>query len=98
MESVAQPNLTTHTAESMPQALSTRALILQCRELARSRLSGMLSEALDRLADDLFTLAEASASRAEQQVLFDAMAHVRQYRDVLRTGFSATSSKFSTGV
>jgi Protein of unknown function (DUF1631) len=65
----------------------SRALLSQCRELARSKLSGIITEALNKIENDLFSLAEASTSRAEQQVLFEAMAHVKKYRGEISHAF-----------
>lgn len=69
-------------------ATESRALLSQCRELARSKLSRIVSEALDKVENDLFTAAEASTSRAEQQVLFEAMSQVKVHRIEIAASFS----------
>lgn len=74
-------------AEGTRSATESRALISQCRELARSKLGRIVAEALDKIENDLFSLAEASTSRAEQQVLFEAMAHVKKYRSEIASAF-----------
>jgi hypothetical protein len=68
-------------------ATESKALLSQCRELARSKLSRIITEALDKIENDLFASAEASTSRAEQQVLFEAMAHVKKYRSDIARAF-----------
>ena len=59
------------------QSTESKALLSQCRDLARSKLGHIVAEALDKVENDLFSAAEASTSRAEQQVLFEAMAQVK---------------------
>jgi hypothetical protein len=68
-------------------APESKALLSQCRELARSKLSGILADALDKVENDLFSSAEASTSRAEQQILFEAMSQVRKHRAEIKTSF-----------
>jgi len=68
-------------------APESKALISQCRELARSKLSGIVADALDKVENDLFSLAEASTSRAEQQILFEAMAQVKKNRAEIKASF-----------
>ncbi|MGH8682241.1 MAG: DUF1631 family protein [Burkholderiales bacterium] len=71
-------------ARSAPES---KALLSQCRELARSKLSGILADALDKVENDLFGLAEASTSRAEQQILFEAMSQVKKHRTEIKASF-----------
>jgi len=68
-------------------ATESKALISQCRELARSKLSGILADALDKVENDLFVAADASTSRAEQQILFEAMSQVRRHRAEIKASF-----------
>jgi hypothetical protein len=68
-------------------APESKALISQCRELARSKLTGIIADALDKVENDLFGLAEASTSRAEQQILFEAMSQVRKHRAEIKASF-----------
>jgi hypothetical protein len=65
----------------------SKALLSQCRELARSKLTRIVTEALEKVEKDLFTAAEACTSRAEQQVLFEAMAQVKQHRADIAASF-----------
>jgi hypothetical protein len=71
-------------SQSAPES---KALLSQCRELARSKLSGILADALDKVENDLFSLAESSTSRAEQQILFEAMSQVRKHRAEIKASF-----------
>jgi hypothetical protein len=68
-------------------ATESKALLSQCRDLARSKLSRIVAEALDKVENDLFAAAEASTSRAEQQVLFEAMAQVKTHRAEIAASF-----------
>ena len=74
------------TTGSRP-ATESRALLSQCRDLARSKLSRIVAEALDKVENDLFAAAEASTSRAEQQVLFEAMSQVKTHRREISASF-----------
>ena len=77
-----------HAEQNRPAtATESKALLSQCRELARSKLSRILAEALDKVENDLFAAAEASTSRAEQQVLFEAMAQVKKHRADIASSF-----------
>ncbi|HKO88970.1 MAG TPA: DUF1631 family protein [Burkholderiales bacterium] len=76
------------TADTRPRpSTESKALLSQCKELARARLSRIISEALDKVENDLFTLADNTASRTEQQVLLEAMAQVKQYRGDIAGAF-----------
>ena len=68
-------------------ATESKALLSQCRDLARSKLSRIVAEALDKVENDLFAAAEASTSRAEQQVLFEAMSQVKAHRGEISSSF-----------
>jgi Protein of unknown function (DUF1631) len=68
-------------------ATESKALLSQCRDLARSKLSRIVAEALDKVENDLFAAAEASTSRAEQQVLFEAMSQVKAHRAEIAASF-----------
>jgi len=74
------------TSGSRP-ATESKALLSQCRDLARSKLGRIVTEALDKVENDLFAAAEASTSRAEQQVLFEAMAQVKTHRTEIAASF-----------
>jgi Protein of unknown function (DUF1631) len=68
-------------------ATESKALLSQCRALARAKFARIVADALDKIENDLFSLAEASTSRTEQQVLFEAMAHAKQYRIEIASAF-----------
>ena len=68
-------------------ATESKALLSQCRDLARSKLSRIVAEALDKVENDLFAAAEASTSRSEQQVLFEAMSQVKAHRGEISSSF-----------
>lgn len=68
-------------------ATESKALLSQCRELARAKFARIVADALDKIENDLYSLAEASTSRTEQQVLFEAMAHAKQYRMEIAASF-----------
>jgi hypothetical protein len=72
---------------ALSQSATAKALLLQCREIARKRLSSILAESLKQVEDDLFRCADRSRSGAEQQGFLDAMMHVRQYRQVITQAF-----------
>lgn len=75
-------------AEARPRsATESKALISQCRELARAKLSRIITEALDKIENDLFSVAESSTSRNEQQVLFEAMAQLKKHRRDIASSF-----------
>lgn len=65
----------------------SKALLSQCRDLARSKLSRIVAEALDKVENDLFAAAEASTSRAEQQLLFETMTQVKKHRAEIASSF-----------
>ena len=69
------------------QSTESKALLSQCRDMARSKLGHIVAEALDKVENDLFSAAEASTSRAEQQVLFEAMAQVKSHRGEIASAF-----------
>jgi hypothetical protein len=63
-------------AATRPAGAESKALLGQTRDLARSKLSRIVAEALDKVENDLFAAAEACTSRAEQQLLFETMSQV----------------------
>ena len=65
----------------------SKALLGQTRELARSKLSSIIADALDKVENDLFAAAEASTSRAEQQLLFETMSQVKKHRSDITGSF-----------
>jgi hypothetical protein len=65
----------------------SRALIGQCKELVRTRLHSIVSEALDKLEEDLFKAAQVSGSSQEQRVLFEAISQTKKCRGELVSEF-----------
>ena len=82
------PNLA-RAAESAFEAspLRARALLGQCRELVRERLNRVIGEALEKLELDLMKLADQTHARTEQQVLLEAMSHLRKHRGQIAVAF-----------
>jgi hypothetical protein len=70
-----------------PLRHSVKALLIQCREAARARLSGVLADAIAKVEQDLFRLADTSRSGAQQQACLDTIAHIRGYREVIAGEF-----------
>src|SRR5512139_4154902 len=68
-------------------ATESKALLSQCRDLARTKLSRIIADALVKVESDLFAAAEACTSRAEQQILFEAMSHAKQHRSDIAKSF-----------
>jgi hypothetical protein len=77
----------TQAATSRPVGAERKALLGQTRDLARSKLSRIVAEALDKVENDLFAAAEACTSRAEQQLLFETMSQVKKHRSEIATSF-----------
>ena len=86
MGTPARPAAPAVTTGSRP-ATESKALLSQCRDLARSKLSRIVAEALDKVENDLFAAAEASTSRTEQQILFEAMSQVKAHRGEISSSF-----------
>jgi len=62
-------------------------LLTGCRDLALERISAALSGMLDKVEDELFTLAEKSKDRDAQNLYLDARSKARGKRNVLETSF-----------
>ena len=58
-----------------------------CRELALDRMTRALSGMLDRVEDELFTLAEKSPERDAQNVYLDARSQAREKRSAIEATF-----------
>ena len=58
-----------------------------CRDLALERLSSAMSGMLDKVEDELFTLAENCRDRAAQNLYLDARAKARGKRKLFETSF-----------
>ena len=55
-------------------------LLQDCRELVISRLAKVVNEALNKMSEDLSSLAVRSRDADEQRALMDAVSIVRQHR------------------
>ncbi len=64
-------------------------MLSQCRELARTRLSEVIANALSRIDEDLFALADKSQQRNEQRIYLDAMQQVRDHRSGIQQRFES---------
>jgi hypothetical protein len=74
-------------ADSVRTPSESRGIIGQCKHLVRTRLSAIIADALEKLEEDLFKSAEATGSRPEQQVFFEAGAQLKKYRTELAGEF-----------
>src|SRR5579871_3254579 len=74
-------------AQKGPTPIQSRALLSQCRDVARGRLRRIAADALQRMEADLFAIAEGSKSRDQQNALFDVIAKVRDNRDEIARSF-----------
>ncbi len=70
-----------------PNPMRVRALLGQCRELVRERLNRVIGDALEKLELDLMKLADQTHARSEQQVLLEAMSHLRKHRGQIAVAF-----------
>lgn len=62
-------------------------MLVQSRDRALEAMSQAVSGTVEQVEKDLFALADKSRSSAEQQVLLDAMVHLRAHRAGLVEGF-----------
>ncbi|MEZ5729913.1 MAG: DUF1631 family protein [Burkholderiaceae bacterium] len=62
-------------------------LLGDARELIVSRMSQVVSDALEKMANELIALSLEKTARAEQQVLLDAVAIIRGHRAEIETKF-----------
>jgi hypothetical protein len=81
------PSFTASEGHRSPTPIQSRALLSQCRDIARGRLRRIAADALQRMEADLFAIAEGSKSREQQNVLFDVIAKVRDNRDEMARTF-----------
>lgn len=63
------------------------ALLEDCRSIVVSSLERVVSEALDKLSDEMVARAMGEVRRENQQVLLEAVAVVRQHRDDIEARF-----------
>jgi len=62
-------------------------LLQDCRELVISRLAKVVNEALNKMSEDLSSLAVRSRDADEQRALMDAVSIVRQHRTEIELRF-----------
>jgi hypothetical protein len=67
--------------------LGSRTVLNHCRALVRDRLNRIVCDALEKLEDDLLRLVEASTRITEQQILLEAISHLRKHRGELAVAF-----------
>ena len=63
------------------------SVLSSCRDLALDRMGGALAGMLDRVEDELFTLAEKAVDREAQHVYLDARAQAREKRSRIESTF-----------
>jgi len=68
-------------------ARETADVLTGCRDLALERITVALSGMLDKVEDELFTLAEKTTDRDAQNVYLDARAKTRGKRKLIETSF-----------
>ncbi|MGD9942213.1 MAG: DUF1631 family protein [Burkholderiaceae bacterium] len=67
-------------------------LLEDCRDMVVSRLARVISEALDRMSDELTATALKETRREAQQALLDAVSTVRQHRSAIEFSFRKSFS------
>ena len=72
-------------ARLSPQESAT--VLRGCRDLALDRLAASLSSMLDRVEDELFTLAESTRDSQSQNIFLDARSHARARRPLIESTF-----------
>lgn len=63
------------------------AVINDCRDIALKRMTEALSKTLDTIEDELFSLAEKSTDREQQNLFLDARAQAREKRAAMEGQF-----------
>ena len=74
-------------AQARLSARESADVLTGCRDLALERITLALSGMLDKVEDELFTLAEKTSDRGAQNVYLDARAKTRGKRKVMETSF-----------
>ena len=72
-------------ARLSPQETAT--VLGGCRDLALDRLAAALSSMLDRVEEELYTLAEGARDSEAQTVFLDARSHARARRGLIESAF-----------
>lgn len=63
------------------------SMLEECREQVVSRLSAVVSDALDKMSGELTEQALMKVKREEQQALLEAVSIIRQHKDDIQTRF-----------
>jgi hypothetical protein len=63
------------------------AVINDCRDIALKRMTEALAKTLDTIEDELFSLAEKSIDREQQNLFLDARAQAREKRSAMESQF-----------
>jgi len=79
--------LTASDATRSTTPIQSRALLAQCRDVARGRLRRTAADAFQRMEAELFAVAEGSQSREQQNILFELIAKIRENRDEMARTF-----------
>jgi hypothetical protein len=74
-------------ARSRLTSQESTELLAGCREMALSRMTVALATMLDRVEDDLFEMAEASAERETRDAFLEARSHARAGRAGIESTF-----------
>ena len=72
-------------ARLSPQESAT--VLRGCRDLALDRLAAALASMLDRVEEELFTLAEGTRDTESQNVYLDARSQARARRPLIESAF-----------
>jgi hypothetical protein len=78
-------------------AQESAGVLTDCRDLALNSISSALSVMLDRIEEDLFSLAENSRDREAQNLYLDARAQTREKRSAIEKAFSRHFVSFFDG-
>ncbi|HEX4325367.1 MAG TPA: DUF1631 family protein [Burkholderiales bacterium] len=79
-------NTGTNTGRSATGSVAA-SVLSECREIARTRLSEVVSGALGKIDEDLFQLADKCLDGREQQMYLEAMTRVRAHRREILSKF-----------
>lgn len=85
-DAFANPNVVTLGTRRMMKPEMV-AVINDCRDIALKRMTEALSKTLDTIEDELFSLAEKSVDREQQNLFLDARAQAREKRAAMEGQF-----------
>ena len=80
-------SITSRGFAALGQVAAHRALLVQCREMARAQLAKTLAAAIPAIEEELFARSDHASSTIEQQTMLDAMMLARQHRSTLMANF-----------